>query len=167
MEDVMARLLRCLDRKNLHREVEEELHFHLELQIQEHLRQGRTLEEAKDEAFKRFGNVERVKNQCVIISRRSQPFMRALKSFLIVVFLVGVLARIFSADIYGRQIGNMLMVIAAFSRLLLYVRVLSLSSFSPKSEPSLPLGLSSDEQLAIAVKDRRAFRPVERATSDE
>jgi len=167
MADVIARLLRRSDRKNVQREVEEEFHFHLELRIQEHLRQGMTLEEAKDEALKRFGNVERIKNQCVEISRRSQPFVRALKSFFIVVFLVGVLARIFSADIYGRQAGNMLIVIAALSRLLLHVRVSSLPSFISKNENTSPLRLSRAERMPVAVNDRRELTPVERVISGE
>jgi len=167
MEDVIARLFRRFGCKNVQREVEEELQFHLELRRQEHLRQGMTFEKAKDEALKRFGNVERIKNQCVEISRKSQPFVRTLKSFLIVVFLVGVLARIFSADIYGRQAGNMLIVIAALSRLLLHVRVSSLPSFISKNENTSPLRLSSDARMPIVVNDRRELTPVERVISDE
>ncbi len=167
MEDVIARLVKRFDRKDIQREVEEELSFHLELLTQEHLRQGMSLEEAKDEALKRFGNAERIKNRCVEISRRSHPFVRVLKSFLIVVFLAGVLACFFSADIYGRQVGNMLIVIAALSRLLLYVRGLSISGLNSKNETLSPLRLSNNGQMPIAARDRKELTPVERVISDE
>jgi len=167
IENVIAHLFNCFDRKDARREIEDELRFHLEELTQEHLRQGMTLEEAEHEALKRFGNVERIKNQCVEISRRSHPLVRAMKSFLIVVFLAGVLARIFSVDMYVTQVGNMLIVIAALSHLLLYVRGLSNSSLDSKPENLSLLRLSNDVRMPIAVKDQRELTPVERVISDE
>lgn len=167
MADVITRLFKRFDHKELEREVASELRFHLESLTQEHLRQGMTLEEAEDATLKRFGDIEPIKNQCVEISRRSHPLMRALKSFLIVVFLAGVLARIFSTDIYDRQVGNMLIVIAALSRLLIYVRSLNLSSFISKNETLAPLRLNDDGRISITVKGQRALTPVERVISDE
>jgi hypothetical protein len=167
MADVIARFLKSFDHKEVEREVASELLFHLEALTQEHLRRGMTLQEAECEASKRFGDIERIKNQCVEISRRRRPFMRALKSFLVVVFLAGVLARIFSTDIYGRQVGDMLIVIAALGRLLIYVRGLSLPGFISKEETLSPLRLSEDGHIPIWVKDRRELTPVERVISDE
>jgi hypothetical protein len=127
-----------------------------------------TLKEAEEEAAKRFGDVERIKNQCVEISERSCPSMRVLKSFLIVVFLGGVLARIFSADIYGKQSGNMLMAIAALGGLLLYIRGLRPLSFAaPTNENSSPLGLSDAEQTPLATKNQKKSTPLERIIADD
>jgi hypothetical protein len=162
-----ARLFKRFDRRNVEREVESELHFHLELLIEENLRQGMTLEEAEGAASKRFGNIERIKNQCVEISKRSRPLMRVLKSFLVVVFLTGVLVRFSSADIYVAQTGNMLMIIPALGSLLLYLRDLRFSSFASKDEDLSPLGLSAIGQAPLAANDRKEFTPLERVISDD
>lgn len=167
MDDLRARLFKLFHHKDIQCEVEEELRFHLELLTEEHLRQGLTLAKARDEALKRFGNIERIKNQCVEIHRRNHPFMRALKSFLIVIFLTGVLIRILSADIYGQQVGDMLIAIGALGRLLLYLRGLSLSKLNPEGEILSPLRLSDNGQMPVAEKNRQEMTPVERLISDE
>jgi hypothetical protein len=167
MKTIITSLFKRFDRKNIELEVEDELDFHFELLVQENLRQGMTLEKAENEALKRFGNIGRIKNQCVEISKRSHSFLQALKSFLIVVFLAGVLVRVSNADIYGKQIGNMLIVIAALSSLLLYIRGLRYLSFIPKGENSLPLGLSDNKQMPFAAYDRRGFTPVEHIIADD
>ena len=167
MKTMNARLFKLFDRRNIEREVENELRFHLELLTEENLRQGMTPEEAEEQALKRFGNVGRIKNQCVEISKRSSPVMRALKSFLIVIFLAGILARISSADIYGKQIGNMLMAIAALGSLLLYLRGLRFSGFVPEARNSSPLGLNSNEQVFVTANDYQEFTPLEQIINDE
>ena len=166
MRTKRARLFERFNRRDVEREVENELRFHLELLTEENLRRGMTPKEAEEEASKRFGNVERIKNQCVEISERSCPMLRVLKSFLIVVFLGGVLARIFSADIYGKQIGNMLMAIAALGGLLLYIRGLRYLSFAPTNENPSPLGLSGVEQMSFATNNRKKSTPLERIIAD-
>ncbi len=168
MEAVIARLFKCFDRKKIGLEVEEELRFHIELLRQEHIQRGMSPEEAKDAALKRFGDVEQIKNQCVGISRRSYPFMRALESFLILVFLVGVLVRVFETDPYVRHVGDMLIAVAVLSRLLLYVRGLSPPSFLPKkTEASSLLTLNDVSQMTIAAYNERRRTPIERVLSDE
>ena len=167
MKTMRWRLLRHFDRRNVEREVENELRFHLELLTEENLRRGMTPEKAEGEALKRFGNVERIKNQCVEISKRSRAVVRVLKSFLVVIFLAGVLTRISSADIYGKQIGNMLMTIAALGGLLIYLRGLRFSGFVPESRNSSPLGLSDADQMPFAANDRKEFTPIERVIADD
>ena len=168
MRTMIARLFKRFDRREVEREVENELRFHLELLTEENLRRGMSLKEAEKEARMRFGNVERIKNQCVEISERSRPAMRVLKLLLVVIFLGGVLARISSADIYGRQIGNMLMAIAALGGLLLYIRGLRFSSFAaPTNEKSSPLGLREVEQPPLAANNRQKSTPLERIIADD
>jgi len=149
----------------LEHEVEDELHFHLELLTEEHMRQGMTLEEARREALKRFGNVELLKKQCVAIGKRGRLQVRLLKWGFVAVFLFGVFTRIFwNADIYGRQIGNMLMVIAVSGGVLLYFRGLYHLSFVPKRENQVRLGLSDIEDARNAPQQ---FSPFERLIADE
>lgn len=167
MKTTIARLLKRFNRRDVEREVENELRFHLELLTEANLQRGMTLKEAEEKASKRFGNVGRIKNQCVEISERSRPAMRVLKFFLIVVFSGGVLARILSADIYVKQIGNMLMTIAALGGLLLYVRGLRSFSFVPTNENTAPLGLSVVEETPLTTDNRKKSTPLERIIADD
>ena len=167
MKIMRWRLFRRFDRRTVEREVENELRFHLELLTEENLRRGMTPEKAEEQALKRFGNVERIKNQCVEISKRTRPVVRVLKSFLVVIFLAGVLARLSSADVYVKQIGNMLMTIAALGGLLVYLRGLRFSGFVPEIENSTPLGLSDADKMPFAANDRQEFTPIERVIADD
>ncbi|HKU74998.1 MAG TPA: permease prefix domain 1-containing protein [Pyrinomonadaceae bacterium] len=117
-------------------EVEEELHLHVELLQREYMQRGMSPEEARAATLKRFGNFDRVKNECVAICKRSQPLQRAFKIFLILLALTGLIIRFTSTDYYVARIGPILITIAIAGRLLLYVRGLSPSRFLPKNKPS-------------------------------
>lgn len=132
MEAVITRLFRHLNRQKIELEVEEELRFHIELLTCVHIQQGLPPAEAKAAATKRFGDIEQIKNQCMKISRRNHPLMRALKSFLVLVFLTGFSVRGLSADVHFMQVGTLLMAVSVLSHLLLYARSFSPSDFLSK-----------------------------------
>jgi putative ABC transport system permease protein len=73
--DFSTRLRHLLSRKT-HREVDEELEFHLERQVEANVAAGMTPEEARRQAGIAFGGVERAREQC----RESRPgyFMETL-----------------------------------------------------------------------------------------
>lgn len=162
-----ARLSRRLTCRKVEHEVESELLFHLELRTEQNLRQGMTLAEAEREAAKCFGDFERIKNQCVEIGRRNRPLMRALKSLLIIMFLTGVLTRASSADIYSRQIGQMLMIVAVLSGLLLYLRGRRFDSSLHQAVDSSPLGLNHHGPVPSAASNRTGLTPLERAIRED
>lgn len=93
--------------------------------------------------------------------------MRALKSFLILVFLTGVSMRVFSSVPQFKHIADTLMAVAALSRLLLYVRGLSPASFLSKNETPAPLLFKTNAQTPIAAYNENKRTPVERVISDE
>ena len=126
MKGAMGRLFERFGNEGATREIDGELRFHLELLTQTYLQQDMSLEAAKDAAARRFGNVERIKGECLAISRRSRPFLVALKSFLILMFLAGVVVRIRSTDLNTRHLGELLIAVPILSRLFLYVRDLNL-----------------------------------------
>lgn len=149
------------------REIDEELRFHLELLTQSYLQQDMPLEEAKDAAVRRFGNLERAKGQCLAISRRSRPFLVALKSFLILMFLAGVVVRIRSTDLDTRHLGDLLIAVPILSRLLIYARGLNPSTFLSKPETVSPLRLNDNVQPLFTAYDQGILTPVERLISDK
>ena len=106
-------------------DVEEELQFHIELLERKYAQQGMSAAAAKTAASRRFGNLETVKRQCVIIRKRSSPLRSAFKMSLILVALAGLAIRLLSLDYKIGRIGSVLVMIALAGRLLLYVRGLT------------------------------------------
>ena len=162
MKAVMKRLYHRFDREVIERQIEEELRFHLDLLTEQHLQQDMSLPEAKAAALKRFGNVEQIKDQCVEISSSNRLLIRALKSFLILIFLVGVLVRVFGTEFHVTRAGDVLIAVGILGRLWVYVRGLNPSSFLSKPETSSPLMLNDNGQASITAYDRRKRTPVER-----
>ena len=164
MKAATWRIFKYFDNQEVEREIEEQLHLHLELLTQANLQQDMSFEEAKNAALKRFGNVEQIKSQCVQIRRRSGLGVRALKALLLLVFLAGVSIRVFNSELHVTHVGDLLIVVPLLGRLLLYVRSLDPSGFVSKDESSSPLMLNPK---AIAVYDQRNLTPIERVISDK
>ncbi|HMG75752.1 MAG TPA: permease prefix domain 1-containing protein [Pyrinomonadaceae bacterium] len=167
MRAVKERLFKPLNRAEIGREIEDELRLHLELLTEEHLQLDLPLAEARAAALKRFGDVERIKDQCVEISRRRHPLILVLKSFLILVFLAGVLLRVFVAEYHVKHCADIMMAVGILGRLLLYARGLSPASFLSKSETGSPLMLIDKSQTLIAAYDPSKRTPVERIIFDK
>ena len=106
-------------------DVQEELQFHLDMLERKYTERGMPATHAKAAALRRFGNLERVKKQCVNINRRNSLLRRVLKTASIVIALTGLSIHILSSDTNIAHIGDTLIMIAVSSRLLLYVRGLS------------------------------------------
>ena len=103
-------------------DVAEELQFHVDMLERKYAGHGLSTAEAKAAAQRRFGNLERVKQQCVAISRRNTLLRRVLKMFLILLALAGLAIHVLSSDTKVAHIGDTLIMIAIAGRLLLYVR---------------------------------------------
>ena len=101
-------------------EVDEELQFHIDMLERKYAQQGMPDPHAK--ALKRFGNLERVRTQCVNISRRNTLLRRVLKVSSILIALTGLAIHTLNSDYKVARIGTMLITIAVFGRLLIYVR---------------------------------------------
>lgn len=125
MKIAITNLTRRFNRKNTASEVEEELRFHIEMLESKYTKQAMSVAEAKAAARKRFGNLERIKQECVDISKRCSLPQRILKSSAILIALLGLLIRISSSDYKVARIGGLLIMIAIAGRLLLYVRGLN------------------------------------------
>jgi hypothetical protein len=123
-------------------EIDDELGFHLELLTQAYQRQELSSEDAKDAALSRFGNIERTSEECLGISMRAQPLLVVLKSFLLFVLLAGIMVCTLGSDPTIRTLGQLLIAVPILSRLLLYVRTLTPSSFRSNTNSASPLGLN-------------------------
>jgi hypothetical protein len=164
MNALNERLWKPFDSEQVKGEVEEELSFHLDLLRDPLLQQGMSPEEANAAALERFGNFEKIKNQCVEIGTRNSPLMRAGKSFFILVLLVGVLVRIFSPEYHITRVGDVLIMVGILGRLLIYVRSLNPSGFLSEANDSSPLKLN-DSPMSFTAYDQRKRTPIERVIS--
>jgi hypothetical protein len=159
-------LFRRLNGEHTRSEVEEELRFHLDLLTEEQREQHASLAEARAGALKQFGNFEQVRDECVAISRRNRAYLRALKIFFNLIFVGGVLVRVFSFDYHVTRIGGLLIVTAILSRLLLYMRLLSPGSLvRQQTSTSLMLSEPADKHFVFYDQNRRT--PVERVIFKE
>ena len=134
MKISLPNLLARSNRKSTAFDVEEELRFHVEMLERKYAQQGMSDAHAKAAALKRFGNLERIRKQCVDISRRNSLLRRVLKTSSILTALTGLSIQTLSSDYRVARIGGMLIMIAVSGRLLLYVRGLSAWTFLPGSK---------------------------------
>jgi len=125
MKIALRNLLMRRNRKKTAFEVEAELQFHIEMLERKYAQQGLSDTHAHAAALKRFGNLERIKKQCVGIRRRNSLLRRVLKLSSILIALTGLSIHTLSSDYKVAQIGTVLIMIAVSGRLLLYVRGLS------------------------------------------
>jgi hypothetical protein len=125
MKSAIANLLSRFNGNKTALNVEDELQFHLDMLERKYVQEGMSANDAQAAALRRFGNFQRVKKQCVDISRRSSLLTRVLKTSLILMGMAGLLISIGSSDYKVDRIGHVLIMIAIMGRLLLYVRGLS------------------------------------------
>jgi len=129
-----------MPRRRLTAEIELELNFHVERLYEQNLATGMDPAGARREALASFGNISEITRDCVRIRERGCAFVRSFRGFLIAVFCVGLVARVFGTNLYEIQVGNMLMLIATASWTLVRFLRLRRSSLTPFGLER-PLGL--------------------------
>jgi hypothetical protein len=159
---VTTRLLKYFDSGQIKRDIDEELRLHLELLTEALQQQDMPLAHAKDAAQERFGNVDQIRDQCIEISRRNRPALRALKSLLVMIVLTGVLVRVLGTEFHVTRLGDLLIAVGILGRLLVYVRGLNPSNFLSIPETSSPLKLNENGRRSIVAYDQSMRTPVER-----
>lgn len=134
----MMNLLNRLARRSVACDVEEELRFHVDMLEHKFAQHGMSSTDAKAAALRRFGNPDKIRNQCVEIRRRSSSLRRLLKLFSILLALAGLAIQGLSVDYRVARIGGLFIMIAILGRLLLHVRGLSPSTFLTATKTALP-----------------------------
>lgn len=133
MNIAITNLLKRPNRYNTALDVQEEFQFHIDMLECKYAQQGMCAAEAKAAALRRFGNFERNKKQCVVITKRGSPLRRVLKISSILIGIAGFAIQLLSSHTKVAHIGGTMIMIAVSGRLLLYVRGLSPSTFLDKT----------------------------------
>jgi len=126
------------NRKQIVFEVEDELTFHIEMLERKYVQDGMSPAAARAAALRRFGSLEKAMKQCVDIRSRNNLSRRILKISTILLALTGLAITILSSNFRVGRIGHLLIMIAVASRLLLYVRGLSPSTFLSGTNETCP-----------------------------
>ena len=138
MRNAIANLFKSSNRKQILFEVEDELQFHIEMLERKYVQDGMSAAAARAAALRRFGSIEKAMKQCADIRSRNSLLRRVLKTSLILLGLTGFAIRILSSVVTVDHIGDILIMIAIFGRLLLYVRGLSPSTFLSGTDETCP-----------------------------
>jgi hypothetical protein len=186
----ILRGLRRLRSGAFEREIEEELRFHIEMRARDNIAAGMSPEEAEQEALRRFGDFDHIHAECREISRESLKGgvpMKAMRGITWVMLGCG-LTLILTGQVHTvQQVGQMLVCIAVFWWLLLYLRATrpdqrrinqhleaaeqtTLGLAVPISGPiSSPEGgrLAEPPCRPITARDDRGRSPVERLLAED
>ncbi len=165
MKDVLDKLLGRARRNSIANEVDEELQFHIAHRAEAYELEGISPEESLRRAEERFGDIERIREQCVQISSQNSAGVWAMKIVFAVTFLVGVLIRTLTLDFRVTRIGDILMAIAVLGGLLLYGRRLGAIRFNSENE-SVRLGLTNRTNSTPRSFDEQGKTPFDRVRSD-
>jgi hypothetical protein len=138
MKTILAKLFKSSIQKQIVFDVEDELHFHIEMLERKYAQDGMSPAAAKAAALRRFGSLERAMKQCVDIRSRNSLKRRIIKTSLIILGLTGLSIRILSSEVNFDHMGDILIMIAIAARLLLYVRGLSPSTFLSGTNETCP-----------------------------
>src|SRR4030095_8166850 len=98
MRNAFPNLLMVPNRQKTAFDVQEELQFHIDMLERKYTQHGMSAAQAKAAALIRFGNLDRIKRQCVDISRRNSLLRRILKTFTILIGFTGLLIHIAATD---------------------------------------------------------------------
>lgn len=130
MKTLGAYVFKRLGGQTSESQVEEELRFHLERLEQDFRQSGMTAADATAASHEQFGDLEGIRRQCLEISRRKDPVNRALKAALVLVFVVGLVLRLFTGTPQFGRLADLSMTIAILGHLFLYLRGLLPAKFS-------------------------------------
>jgi hypothetical protein len=158
---------KCVGGSDIELQVEEELRFHCEMLAEQYQESGLSEKAARGAAARRFGDVERVRAECVKISRRNRPVVKLLKLVLLLSFISGVWLRTRGWAVQFTQMGDLLMATGVLGHLLLYIK--GLSARRPqaiKRSPPFSL-LGRSQSLSVDAYDELGRTPVERLVADK
>lgn len=118
----LEELLRRRSKGSIESEVEEELQFHIDMQSCDYEKLGVAPAKSREMAEKRFGNVERIKDECVRISKRTTVLTWVLNAAFLMFLFVGLFVRIIGPEMHVRRVGDVMMMIGGLGVLLVYAK---------------------------------------------
>lgn len=142
-------------------EVDEELSFHIDMQTRDYESQGKSHEQSKAMAEARFGNVNRIKKECVRIGSGKTVLIWLLDAVFMMSLLIGLLLRLFGSEMHVNRVGDVMMMIGGLGILLVYAKQCGANVFNSTSNK--PLGLNTPP----VGFDEKGRTPFDRVRADD
>lgn len=142
-------------------EVDEELAFHIDMQTRAYENEGNSREQSRAMAEARFGNVNKIKSECVRIGSGRTILIWILDAVFMMVLVLGLLLRLFVPEMHVNRVGDVMMMIGGLGILLVYAKQCGANVFNSNSKS--PLGLN----LPPVGFDEQGRTPFDRVRSDD
>ena len=142
-------------------EVDEELTFHIDMQTRDYESQGKSRAQSRAMAEARFGNVSRIKKECVRIGSGKTVLIWILDAVFMMSLVMGLLLRLSVSEMHVHRVGDVMMMIGGLGILLVYAKQCGTNVFSSSSNK--PLGLNTPP----VGFDERGRTPFDRVRSDD
>ena len=123
IKDKAHRLVYFLFGSAAQRCIEDELLFHIEMRTKENMDSGMTPTQARQDAEARFGNLERIKTDCLKIHCDNHVAMKALNCLLWMFVAFGVVLRLTASTSGIRPTGDLIAISSILLRLLIHLRL--------------------------------------------
>lgn len=153
MKNLLNRIRR--GKSSIENDVDDELRFHLEMRAEEYERRGIARDKSEAMAKKRFGNIKKVRSECIQISARSSLLTWLLNMVFLINLIVGLMLRVFVPQTQVNRIGDVMMMIGGLGILLVYAKHAGSRILS--SDQETRLGLDKGPPLGFDEKGRTPF----------
>jgi hypothetical protein len=137
-------------------DVDDELRFHIEMQVSAFEDQGLSREQSEARAQARFGNVEQIRSECIQISSRRSVLIRVLTSLFLISLVVGLFLRALVPEVHVNQVGNMLMIIGSLGVLVIYAKQAGTRMLKAETH-EFRLGLNDGPPVSFDESGRTPF----------
>ena len=164
MKNILNSFNKAPGKPSIEAEVDEELRFHIDMQANEYESRGLSHEESRSMAEVRFGDVERIRKECIHIGAGKSVLFCFLTSIFMLSLLIGLSLRFFIPESHVNRVGDVMMMIGGLGILLVYAKHAGAIAFKSNAA-TLGLGLkSSSPPVAF---DEQGRTPFERVRGDE
>jgi hypothetical protein len=150
-------------KRTVAKDVDEELRFHLEMQAGDFESRGLSPEQSEAMAKVRFGDVEKVRNECIQISARRSVLIWVLNSVFLLSLIIGFFLRLIVPEMHINRVGEVMMMIGGLGILLVYAKQAGAQMLTSDGEATR-LGLDNGPPVGFDEKGRTPF---DRVRSDD
>jgi len=128
------------------------------MQASDYTSLGITLEESQAMAKARFGDVEKIKGECISISTGNTFVTWVLTFVFLMTLIVGLIVRALSPEMHITRVGHVMIMIGGLGILLVYAKRAGSMMFTNSS--SVRLGLNNSPPVSFDEQGRTPFERV-------
>jgi hypothetical protein len=147
---------RIRNKHSVAKDVDEELRFHLEMQTGDFESRGLSHDKSEAMAKARFGDVEKIRDECIQISARRSVLIWVLNSVFLLNLLIGLVLRVVAPVAQITHVGDVMMMIGGLGILLVYAKQAGARMLSSDSE-KFQLGLNNAPPVSFDEQGRTPF----------